>query len=88
MSPMIATRKPFQRCAAIQNRARVEQRLRRMLMRAVAGIDDRRFQMPLQKVRRAGCRVAHDDRVRPHRRQRVQRVDQRFALWKRWTPAR
>ena len=58
MSPMIATRKPFELRAAIENRARVEQRLRGMLMRAVAGVDDRNFQVPLQKMRRAGGRSA------------------------------
>ena len=44
---------PFQLLAAVENGSRVEQRLRRMLMRAVAGVDDRRFQMALQKMRRA-----------------------------------
>ena len=64
----------------VENRARIEQRLRRMFVRAVAGVDDRRREMPREKVRRAGRRMAHHDRVGPHRDQRVQRVDERFAF--------
>ncbi len=41
----------FQLCAMIENGARVEQGLRRMLMCAVARIDDRDAQMALQEVR-------------------------------------
>ena len=59
---------------------RIEQRLRGMLVRAVARVDDRNGQMARQKMRSAGCRVAHDNGVRPHRRQRVQRVHQGLAL--------
>ena len=76
----------FQVPAAIQNGARVQQRLGGMLVRAVAGVDDRRGQVARQKMRRAGGRVAHHDGVRPHRAQRVQRVHQRFALAARWSP--
>ena len=46
----------LERVAAIQNGQRVEQRLRGMLVRAVAGVDDGNGQVPRQKMRRAGCR--------------------------------
>ncbi len=80
MSPMIATRRPSSVGAVVQNRQRVEQRLRRMLVRAVAGVDDRCRQIARQKMRRARSRVAHHDRVGMHGRQGVQRVHQRLAL--------
>ena len=80
ISPMMATRRPSSVAAAVQNGARVEQRLGGMLVRAVAGVDDRRGQVARQEMRRAGGRMAHHDGVRPHGRQRVQRIHQRFAL--------
>ena len=46
----------FELLAAVENRARIEQRLRGMLVRAVAGVDDGNSQVALQKVRRAGGR--------------------------------
>ena len=59
---------------------RVEQRLRRMLMRAVAGIDHRAIDLLRQQLDRAGGVVAHDQDVGPHGVQRHRRVDQRLAL--------
>ena len=70
----------FERAAAVENRERIEQRLRRMLVRAVAGVDDRNRQIAREKMRRAGSRVAHHDRVGPHGAKRIQRIDQRFAF--------
>ena len=72
--------KTFERFSAVENSSRVQQRLRRMLMRPVARVDDRRLQMPLQKMRRTRCRVPHDDRVRAHGGQGIQSIDQRFSL--------
>ena len=46
----------FQAGAAVENGARVEQRLGGMLVRAVAGVDDGHGQMARQKMRRAGGR--------------------------------
>jgi hypothetical protein len=40
MSPMMATRRPSSDWAAVENGARVEQRLGGMLVRAVARVDD------------------------------------------------
>ena len=40
---------------------RIEQRLRRVLVRAVAGIDHRAADLLAQQFDRAGGRVAHDD---------------------------
>ena len=53
MSPMMATRRPSRWLAAVENGARVEQRLGGMFVRAVAGVDDGRGQVARQKVRRA-----------------------------------
>jgi hypothetical protein len=53
---------PFERWAGIQDGAGVQQRLRGMLVGAVARVDDRDGQVAGQKMGRArGC-VAHDDR--------------------------
>ena len=59
---------------------RVEQRLGRMLVRAVAGIDDRALDLLRQQRHRAGGVMADDEQVRPHGVQRHRRVDQRLAL--------
>ena len=64
---------------------RVEQRLRRMFMRAVAGIDHRAADLLRQQRRRAGRWVADDQDVGPHGVERHRRVDQRFALLHRGT---
>ena len=59
---------------------RVEQRLGRMLVRAVAGIDHRAVDLLRQKMHRARRVVAHDDDVGPHGVERHRGVDQRLAL--------
>ena len=59
---------------------RVEQRLRRMLVRAVAGVDHRAVDLLRQQLDRAGRVMAHDQDVGPHGVQRHGRVDQRLAL--------
>ena len=59
---------------------RVEQRLRRMLVRAVAGVDDRAVDLAGEKMHGAGRVMAHDDDVGPHGVQRRRGVDQRLAL--------
>ena len=59
---------------------RVEERLRRMLVRAVAGIDDRAFDLLRKQRDGAGGVMADDEDVRPHGVQRHRRVDQRLAL--------
>ena len=59
---------------------RVEQRLGRMLVRAVAGIDDGALDLLREQRDGAGGMVADDEQVRPHGVQRHRRVDQRLAL--------
>ena len=51
----------------LANREGVEQRLRRMLVHAVARVDDARPAQARQQVARARRRVAQDDHVRRHR---------------------
>ena len=65
---------PLGRCPAVQNGARIEQRLGGMLVRAVARVDDRRGQVASQKMRRPRGGVPHHDRVGTHDRQRIERV--------------
>src|SRR5918912_4345304 len=59
---------------------RVEERLRRVLVRAVAGVDDCRAAHTRQLVRRAGRRMADDDQVGGHRFEVARRVEQGLAL--------
>ena len=59
---------------------RVEQGLRGVFVRAVAGIDDGALHLLGQKFHGAGCMMAHDQNVGPHGVQRHRRVDQRLAL--------
>ncbi len=62
------------------DRQRVEQRLRRMLVLAVAGIDDGAGNLLCEQRGGTGGRMADDQHIRPHRVQRHRRIDQRFAL--------
>ncbi len=59
---------------------RVEKRLRRMLVRAVAGIDHRAIDLLGEQMHGAGRVMAHDDDVGPHGVERHRGVDQRLAL--------
>ena len=86
MSPMIETLTPLEAAEALANREGVEERLRRMLVRAVAGVDDRGRQPLGEHLRRAGMLVADDDHVRAHRHQVLGGVDERFALSRRDEP--
>ena len=79
-SPQIATDQPLDAALVAADRQRVEQRLRRMFMGAVAGVDDRAIDLARQQMRRARLRVAHDDDVGTHGVERHGRVDQRLAL--------
>ena len=80
MSPQIATIRLRQRPLGTADGQRVEQRLRRVLMRAVAGVDHRAADLLRQQRGRSGRLVADDQNVRPHGVQRHRRVDQRLAL--------
>ena len=59
----------------------VEQRLGRVLVGAVAGVDDRAVDLPRQEMDRACLMVANDEDVGPHRVQGHRGVDQRLALF-------
>ena len=59
---------------------RVEQGLRGVLMRAVAGIDHGAVDLLRQQLDRAGRVMAHDQDVGAHGVERHRRVDQRLAL--------
>ena len=62
---------------------RVEQRLCRMLMGAIARVDHRAAHLAGQEVHGTGLVVPHHDDVRVHGVQRRGRVDQRLALFDR-----
>ena len=62
------------------NRERVEQRLRRMLVRAVAGVDDRRRTHAREMLRRAGHRMTNDDAIGRHRFEVSRGVEQSLAF--------
>ena len=59
---------------------RIEQRLGRMLMRAVAGIDHRAVDLLGQQFDRAGGVMPHHENVGMHGVERHRGVDQRLAL--------
>ena len=75
-----ADRQPRDAAAPLADREDVEQPLRRMFVRAVAGIDDGGLEMPGQQMRRAGRAMAHDDDIDAHRLDVLGRVDERLAL--------
>ena len=72
---------PFDAALVAADGERVEQRLRRMLMRAVAGIDDRAVDFLRQKLDRAGRVMPHHQDIRMHGVERHRGVDQRLALF-------
>ena len=71
---------PLERSERLAHREEVEQRLGRVLVLAVAGVDDRGARVAGDELRRADLRVADDDRVRLVRRQRQHGVLERLAL--------
>ncbi len=72
---------PFERAAPVANRQRIEQRLRGMLVRAVAGVDHRQGQIPRHKIRRARGTMSHHDTIRLHRVERADGIEQRFPFF-------
>ena len=79
-SPQIATVRRAMLALVTADRQRIEQGLGRMLVRAVAGIDDRAGDLLREQCDGAGGMVAHDQQVGLHGVQRHRRIDQRFAL--------
>ena len=90
MSPTIVTVTPASVSAVTfstpgpqmrQDGAQVEQRLRGMLVHAVAGVEHRQARRFFQQPRRARGVVAQDDGLRAERAQRQAGVFQRLALF-------
>ena len=80
MSPQMATVRPLDAALVAADGERVEQRLGRMLVRAVAGIDHGAIDLARQQLDRArGVMADHDD-VRAHGVEGDRGVDQRLAL--------
>ena len=71
--------RPFSR----PDRQRIQQRLGRVFMLAVTGVQHRAVDLLGQQVHRAGMRVAHDQKVRVHRVQRQRGINQRLAFFDR-----
>ena len=71
---------PLERSEVIAQREHVEQPLRRMLVRAVARVDDVRLDAVGEKLRRARCAVTDHDHVDPHRLEIARGIDERLAL--------
>ena len=70
----------LERFLVLQDGEGIEQSLRRMLVHAVAGIDDGNVEVLRHQVRRARTGMANDDGVRAHRAQRVAGIEQGFAF--------
>ncbi len=73
-------RQPLDAALVAANGQRIEQRLSWVLVRAVAGVDDRAIDLAGEQMHRARLGMADDDNVRPHGIERDGGVDQRFAL--------
>jgi hypothetical protein len=68
------------RTAAAANGERVEQSLGRVLVAAVAGVEDRAIDLVGDQPHGARAHMADDDHIGAHRVQRHCRVDERLAL--------
>ena len=66
MSPTMVTLSPSRCPCVLADRQEVEQRLGRVLVRAVAGVDDRAREVPGEERAAARRLVAHHDHVRAH----------------------
>ena len=73
-------RQPLDAALVAADGERVEERLGRVLVGAVAGIDHRAAHLLGKELDRAGGVVADDQDVRPHGVERHRRVDERLAL--------
>ena len=79
-SPQIATVRPGDAALAAADRQAVEQGLRRVLVAAVAGVDDGAADLTRQQRHGPALVVAHDEHVGVHGVERHRRVDQCLAL--------
>ena len=80
MSPQMATVSASIAALVAADRERVEQRLGRVLMGAVAGIDHGAVDLARQQFHRAGSMVAHHQDVGMHGVEGDRGIDQRLAL--------
>ena len=80
MSPQIATSRPSEPALAAADGQRVEQRLGRMLVAAVAGVDDRAVDLLGEQLTAPEFGMAHHQHVGMHGVEGHRRVDQRLAL--------
>ena len=71
---------PLEPAELLAHRVEVEQRLRRVLVLAVAGVHDMRVRYTRDELRRADLRMADDDHVGVVGAERDRRVLQRLAL--------
>ena len=79
-SPTIQMLQAVERAEPLAQRVDVEQRLGRVLVLAVAGVDDRGRAPARDELRGADVRRADDDQVGPVGRERLHRVLERLAL--------
>ena len=71
----------FEGAEALAHRQEVEETLRRVFVRSVAGVDDRAvLEVVGQETRRAGAAVSNDDGVDAHREDVLGGVDKRFPF--------
>ncbi len=71
----------FDFAQAIADSESVEKALRRVLVRAVAGVDDGNIEMASNEVGSAGGSVAHDEAIGLHGVKRLHSVEKRFAFF-------
>src|SRR5580692_12231467 len=70
-----------ERALAVADGEGIQQALRRMLVSAVARVDDGNIEMARDKVRSAGSCVAHDQAIRLHGIERVDGIEKGLALF-------
>ena len=70
-----------ERAFAVANGEGIQQALRRMLVSAVARVDDGNIEMTRDKVGGAGSSVAHDQAIRLHGIERVHGIEKGLALF-------
>ena len=81
-------REPLDAAEVAADRQRVEQRLGRVLVGAVAGVDHRAVDLAREQRHGAGGMMAHHQNVGAHGVERHRRVDQRLALFDAGRPDR
>ena len=84
MSPRMVTIPAFELAFAVADGERVEQSLRGMFVRAVAGVQHGNFQALGDEFGRAGGAVADDDAVGPHGLERAHGVDAAIRPFSGW----